>query len=88
MKFTILSAALLLLCSCTMFGAKQTATGPMVPPRPLAIQVGKNWQVIEEAPELSDERGRLPFQTEQSVQPEGASKPVSPAENRMIEMPR
>jgi hypothetical protein len=87
MKFTILSVALLLLCSCTMFGAKQTATAPMVPPRPLAISVGKNWKVIEEAPNLSDERGRLPFQTEQSMQPEG-SKSVSPTDNRKLETPR
>jgi outer membrane biogenesis lipoprotein LolB len=87
MKFTILSIALFLLCACTMFNAKQTATAPMMPPRPLAIQIGKNWQVIEEAPKLSDERGRLPFQTEQSVQPEG-NKSVSPADNRKLETPR
>jgi hypothetical protein len=59
----------------------------MVPPRPLAISVGKNWKVIEEAPNLSDERGRLPFQTEQSMQPEG-SKSVSPTDNRKLETPR
>ncbi|MDD2308185.1 MAG: hypothetical protein PHH91_01215 [Desulfuromonadaceae bacterium] len=56
-------------------------------PKPLVLPVGKNWQVIEEAPKLSGERGRLHFQMEQSVQPEGAN-PVSPEENREIEMPR
>jgi hypothetical protein len=70
-----------------MFYTKHTATAPMATPKPLAIQIGKNWKVIEEAPKLSDERGRLPFQTEQSLQPEG-SKSVSPADNRKIETPR
>jgi len=87
MKFAILTIGLFFLCACTMFNSKQSATAPMVPPRPLAIQIGKNWQVIEEAPKLSDERGRLPFQTEQSMQPEG-SKSVSPADNRKLETPR
>jgi len=87
MKFTILSIALFLLCACTMFNAKQTATAPMVSPRPLAIQIGKNWQVIEEAPNLNDERRRLPWQTEQSVQPEG-TKSESPADKRKLETPR
>ena len=83
----ILSSALFLLCSCTMFYGKQSAPATVVQsPKPLAVPVGKHWQVIEEAPKLSDERGRLPFQTEQSVQPEGA-KTASPADNRTIEMP-
>ncbi|HEX2768387.1 MAG TPA: hypothetical protein VHN12_03825 [Geobacteraceae bacterium] len=86
MKYTILSVALFLLSSCAMFGAKHTATVPMVPPKPLTVQIGNNWQVIEEAPILSDERGHAPFQMEQSVQPEG-TKSVPPAENRKIETP-
>lgn len=90
MKFTqllILSITLFLLCACTMFEAKKSAPAPMVPPKPLTIPVGKNWQVIEEAPKLSDERGRIPFQTEQSVQPAGAP-PVSPTDQRKLETPR
>ena len=87
MKFTILSVALFLLCACTMFDAKQSAKAPMAPTKPLSIQIGKNWQVIEEAPKLSDERGHVSFQTEQSIQPEG-SKSVSPADNRKLETPR
>ena len=84
----ILFIGLFFLCSCTIFYGKQPAPAPVVlPPKPLVLPVGKNWQVIEEAPKLSDERGRLPFQTEQSIQPEGA-RPVSPAENRKIEIPR
>ena len=82
MKFIILSIGLFLLCACTMFNAKQS-TAPMVPPRPLAIQIGKNWQVIEEAPKLSDERGHLPVKMEPML-PEGA-KTVSPADNRKLE---
>lgn len=83
----ILSIGLFFLCSCTMFYGKQSAPASVVQsPKPLTVPVGKNWQVIEEAPKLSDERGRLPFQTEQSVQPEGA-KTVSPVDNRKIELP-
>ncbi|HEY5513860.1 MAG TPA: hypothetical protein VIK40_09485 [Geomonas sp.] len=77
----------LLLCACTIFEAKKPAPAPMTPPKPLAIPLGKNWQVIEEAPKLSDERGHVPFQMEQSVQPQGA-QPVSPADKRKIETPR
>jgi hypothetical protein len=91
MKFIhliILSSGLFFLCSCTIFYGKQSAPAASVQsPKPLAVPVGKNWQVIEEAPKLSDERGRLPFQTEQSLQPEGA-KTAPPVDNRKIEMPR
>jgi len=52
-----------------------------------AVPVTKDWQVKERAPDLTDERGRLPFQTEQSVQPEGAA-PTTPAERQKIETPR
>ena len=83
MKFTIVSIAFFLLCACTMFDAKQPATAPMAPSRPLAISIGENWQVIEEAPKLSDERGHLPVKMEPML-PEGA-KTVSPAENRKLE---
>lgn len=80
----ILSIALLCLCSCTLFYPRQSDSEPVVlSPKPLAVPVGKNWEVIEEAPKLSD-GGRLPFQTEQSVQPEGA-RPAPPAGNRTIE---
>ena len=88
MKFTcqlILSIGLFLLCACTIFDARQSTPAPVIQsPKTPVLPVGKNWQIIEEAPKLSNERGRLPFQTEQSVQPEGA-KPVSPTENRKIE---
>jgi len=85
MKFTILSVALFLLCACTMFYTKQSATAPMATPKPLAISVGNNWKVVEEAPKLSDERGHLPVKME-PMQPEG-SKSGSPEENRKIVTP-
>jgi hypothetical protein len=84
----ILSIGLVFLSSCTYFYSGQSASNPeMQSPKPLTLPIGKNWQVIEEAPKLSDERGRLPFQTEQSLQPEGA-KTVSPADNRSIDTSR
>jgi hypothetical protein len=86
MRFTILSVSLFLLCSCAMFKAKQSVTAAIVPPRPLYIQIDKNWQLIVEAPILCDERGTLPFQTEQSVQPAWAQS-ESPSKNRNLETP-
>ena len=77
----ILSSALLLLGGCAFFDSRQT------PPEPVALPVGKNWQIVEEPPKLSDDSGRLPFQKEQSVQPE-AGKPLPPEKNRTIETPR
>jgi hypothetical protein len=92
MKFivaAVLSMALVTLCSCTIFYGKQSAAAPEVQssPKALAVPVGKNWQVTEEPPKLSNETGRLPFQLEQSLQPEVA-KPVSPVDNRKIETTR
>ncbi|HBG06479.1 MAG: hypothetical protein A2075_17275 [Geobacteraceae bacterium GWC2_58_44] len=90
MKYTVastLSLGLLLLCSCTIFEAKQPSSPPEAP-KTLSVPVGKNWQVVEEAPKLTNERhDRLPFQTEESIQPEGA-KTVSPADQRKLETPR
>ena len=90
MKFIhplILSAGLLLLCSCTIIDATRVSQAAVVPSNPLVMPVGKNWQVIEEPPKLANERERLPFQLEQSVQP-GVAKPVSSRENRKIETTR
>jgi hypothetical protein len=92
MKFilvVVFSLALMTLCSCTIFYSKQSAAAPEAQssPKPLAVPVGKNWQVTEEPPKLSNETGRLPFQLEQSLQPEVA-KPVSPVDNRTIETTR
>jgi hypothetical protein len=71
-----------------MFQARQPSPPPEAPKKILAVPVGKNWQVIEEAPNLTSERNsQLPFQKPESVQPPGA-QPVSPAEKRKIETPR
>ena len=83
--FIILSMSLLLLSACTFYETRHPEPAPVVhSPKPLAIPLGKNWQIIEEPPNLSEGRGRLPFQTDQSMQPEMA-KPVSPEQNRTIE---
>ncbi len=67
----VLSITLFLLCSCTVF-CKGDPTPESVPmPKQLTAPVGKKWQLIEEAPNISDEHGRLPFQVEQSVRPDG-----------------
>lgn len=87
-QLLLFSLALLLLPACTFYSSGSAAPASAVKqPKPLVVPVSKNWQVTEEPPMLSDERGRLPFQTEQSVQPAGA-KPVSPANNRTIETTR
>ena len=83
----ILSVGLLLLSSCSMFYTKQPDSAQALSaPKPLVLPIGKNWQVVEEPPKLSD-GSRLPFQTEQSLQPEVA-RPVSPDGNRTIETNR
>jgi len=85
---SLLTIACSLLSGCSTFYTKQSdAPSAMQIPKPLVQPVGKNWQVIEEAPKISDERGRLPFQTEQSLEPERAESP-SPELNRRLETPR
>ena len=83
----ILSLGLFLLGACTVSEAKKAFQPAEIEKKGLAVPVGKNWQVKEEAPKLGNERNdRLPFQTEQSVQPAGTQQ-VSPADNRKIETP-
>ena len=80
----ILSCGFFILSACTVFYPKQSDPASVVQsPKPLTLPVGKNWQVVEEPPKISD-GSRLPFQTEQSVQPPGA-KPATPVDNRTIE---
>ncbi|OGU13628.1 MAG: hypothetical protein A2076_08760 [Geobacteraceae bacterium GWC2_53_11] len=71
---------LLLICSCSLFDARHSS------PEPIVLHSGKEWQVIEEPPKLSNDRSRLPFQAEQSVQPE-AAKPAPLEKNRTINTP-
>jgi hypothetical protein len=84
-----LSAALLLLCSCGVHQVVQPAPPPTsVPKKVLVAPIGRHWQVIEEAPTLTNERNeqRLPFQMEQSLQPPG-TPPAPPEKSRTIETP-
>jgi hypothetical protein len=85
---TTLCFSILLLSACSVFQAKQPTSPPVVP-KQLAVPVGKNWQVIEEAPTLTNERHErtLPLQSEQSIQPPGAP-PATPTDQRKIETPR
>ena len=87
-RLLILLFSLFLLCGCALFDAGKSSPAPVVPTsKPLAMPVGNNWQIIEEAPKLSNDQGRLPFQMEQSVTPPG-SQPLAPEEKRTIETPR
>lgn len=86
MKYLVLITLMLTVTACTITRAKEPAQ-PVDLPKPIAVQVGKDWQVVEEAPQLQNERNnQLPFQKEQSIQPEGAGAPVT-GEKR-IETPR
>lgn len=85
MKFSlplILSITTFFLGACAMFEAKQSATPQGSPKNALSVPVGENWQITEEAPNLSGDR--LPFQTEKSVQPAGTG-PVLPPDKVKIE---
>jgi hypothetical protein len=87
MKFihlSIFTIGLFLLCSCSIFYGKQpNEVSEMRSPKPLAVPVGENWQVTEEAPKLTNGQERLPFQTEQSLQPVGATT-APPEDNRKV----
>ncbi|MDD2853846.1 MAG: hypothetical protein PHY09_18315 [Desulfuromonadaceae bacterium] len=86
-RLVVLLTPFFILCSCSMFDTKKSIPVPETAiTQPLVVPVGKNWQVIEEAPKLSDGR-RLPFQVEQSVQPDGL-KSAAPADTRKIETTR
>ena len=84
-KLLSLSIGTFFVCSCSMFGAGQQTPATEVPSKPLSVPLGKNWQLVEEAPNLSGER--LHFQTEQSLQPEGA-KQAAPPGKLDVETPR
>lgn len=88
MKYTLpltFTITLFFLGGCAMFEAKQPVPSPAAPGKALAVPVGQNWLITEEPPALSGDR--LPFQTEQSVQP-AVAKPVSPADGLKIETNR
>ena len=85
---TTICAMLLFVSGCKTMQSKEASSPPVVPKK-IAVPVGKNWQVVEEPPVLTNERHEqtLPFQTGQSLQPPGAP-PVSPSGQRTIETPR
>jgi len=88
-QLSVLVAAMFL-SSCALYDTRPSASTPdgVASPKPLAVPVGKNWQIVEEPPQLSNDTGRLPFQSEQSLKPD-AAKPAAPADpNRKIETTR
>jgi hypothetical protein len=88
-KLILLICGIATLCSCTFFDAKHPDEPAPVEShhKPLAIPIGHNWQIVEEAPKLTDQSGRLPFQREESVLPDGG-KSEPPPDNRRIEIPK
>jgi hypothetical protein len=85
-----LSIGLLFFCACSLFKAKQPSppTPQVIPMKALVAPVGKNWQVEIAAPAMTNVRtNQLPFQTEQSVEPD-EDHVVLPADQRKIDTPR
>jgi len=72
----ILSIFLVLLPGCAMFVSLKSIPAPEGCNKCHTVVVGNNWQLTNKIATLSSEQGRLPFQTEQSVMPQG-SRPVS-----------
>lgn len=77
------------LTGCSVFQAKAPASPPVVPKK-IVVPVGKNWQVVEEPPVLTNERHEqtLPFQRDPASEPQTGNPPVAPTEQRRIETPR
>jgi len=77
-----------LFCGCTLFDTAQQTPATDIS-KQIVVPVGKNWEVKEEPPNLTNElhMTRPAFQTEQSLQPEGMKNPVPTGEKRKIEPP-
>ncbi|ACH39225.1 lipoprotein, putative [Citrifermentans bemidjiense Bem] len=85
----ILIACLSFTSGCALYGTHDPAAPHVAQPKELSVPVGKQWKVVEEAPALQNERNdRKPFQTEQSLQPEGVQRPAATEKGRTIETPR
>ena len=72
----LLSIFLVLLPGCAMFASWKSIPAPGGCDKCHTVVVGHNWQLTNKIATLSSEQGRLPFQTEQSVMPQG-SRPAS-----------
>lgn len=82
-RLTILALFLSTLSACALYETGKAPVSQPAQPKELSMPVGKNWKVVEEAPALGNERNeRPPFQTEQSVQPEGVQRPTAPVEEK------
>ena len=86
MKYRLIPLLSLLFLSsgCAMFTAWKTIPPPGGCDQCHTLSISHNWQVVYRAPNLSDERDTLSFQTEQATMPQGA-KPTSSLELRKIQ---
>jgi len=85
-KLFLATAAIvgLLVSGCAMFTSWKSIPPPGGCDQCHTVPISANWQVAYKAPMLSDERNRLPFQTEAYTMPK-EEKPVSPLEKRKVE---
>ena len=83
-RIPLLSIVLLLSSGCTMFTAWKTIPPPGGCDQCHTVPISANWQVVYKAPNLSDERDKLSFQTEQGTMPQGP-KPASSLDIRKVE---
>ncbi len=72
----MLSSFLFLSQGCAMLSSWKTIPPPGGCDQCHAVPISYNWQLVYKAPNLSDERDRLSFQTEQGVMTQ-STKPAS-----------
>ena len=80
----LLSVFLLMSSGCAMFTSWKSIPPPGGCDQCHTIPISSNWQVAYKAPNLSDERDKLSFQTEQDTMPQPA-KPASSLDLRKLE---
>jgi hypothetical protein len=83
-RIPLLSIVLLLSSGCAMFTAWKTIPPPGGCDQCHTVPISANWQLAYKAPNLSDERDKLSFQTEQATMPQGP-KPSSSLDIRKVE---
>jgi hypothetical protein len=83
LSILMLSSFLFLSQGCAMLSAWKTIPPPGGCDQCHALPISYNWQLVYKAPNLSDERDRLSFQTEQGVMTQSA-KPASSLEIRKM----
>lgn len=82
--FLLLSVFLFMSSGCVLFSSWHAIPAPGGCDQCHTVPISNNWQVVYQAPTLSDERDKLSFQTEQSTMPQN-SKPASSLDLRKLE---